>query len=48
MRKRYEQISLLDTCNSVEERLENNKPESSFLLIQIKKGPICNNKIEIF
>ena len=31
MRKKYEQMSLLDTYGSVEERLENNKP-ALFLL----------------
>lgn len=32
MRKKYEQMSLLDTYKSVEERLENNKPELFLLL----------------
>ena len=32
MRKKYEQMSLLDTYKSVEERLENNKPELFQLL----------------
>lgn len=32
MRKKYKQISLLDTYKSVEERLENNKPELFLLL----------------
>ena len=32
MRKKYEQMSLLDTYRSVEERLENNKPELFLLL----------------
>ena len=32
MRKKYEQMSLVDTYKSVEERLENNKPELFLLL----------------
>lgn len=32
MRKRYEQMSLLDTYKGVEARLENNKPELFRLL----------------
>ena len=32
MRKKYEQMSLLDTYKSIEERLENNKPELFLLL----------------
>ena len=31
MRKKYKQMSLLDTCKSVEEDLENNKPELCLL-----------------
>lgn len=32
MRKKYEQMSLLDACKNVEEQLENDKPELFRLL----------------